>query len=302
MRHRPATSLVAAVLAAAGLAAGTLASAPAARAHPSTRTVTAGTAPRCGPSPSLLYRRCVFADSFSGTRLDPDRWTITRTAATGLMPEDNCLRTDGVRVRGGLLELTSQVHATPTACTRAHARARATRLTGAQVTSRGKFATTYGMVEFRAAFPAATDGNHSALWLYPLKNTYGKWPHSGEIDVDERFPWAPEVAVQSLHYADWSGAVSYTTGDKDPGQTTTACLTAHPERFNVYGVQWTPHTISFTVNGRACGTFTWRPVLLAPPAPFNRPFFALATQDAIANAATRTGSRTTKVDWISVWH
>ena len=46
------------------------------------------------------------------------------------------------------------------------------------------FAFTYGRVEARAKMPAG-DWIWPAIWMMPVREVYGNWPTSGEIDIVE---------------------------------------------------------------------------------------------------------------------
>lgn len=255
----------------------------------------------CGRSPDPAYTHCALYDGFGGTSLNTRHWTKTLSRNTGSMTGGDCFYGADVRVSQGALNLTSKTLRSTTTCKLPGSSSRKTRFVGAEVTTLGKFAQKYGVVEYRAAYPAVSKDNHAALWQYPTKNYYGAWPHSGEVDVDERVPWAANTAVQSLHYVDLSDAVSYLTGDKNPGQTTYKCHVSTPHAYHVYGADWTPTTVRFFVDGRTCATMHWSPFDLVAPAPFDKPFFEIATQVNIGNSTTRPGTRVTKVDWAKVW-
>lgn len=57
-------------------------------------------------------------------------------------------------------------------------------ISSARLRSSNSFAFTYGKVEARAKLPVG-DWLWPAIWMLPLKQEYGLWPTSGEIDIME---------------------------------------------------------------------------------------------------------------------
>ena len=57
-------------------------------------------------------------------------------------------------------------------------------ISSARLRSANSFAFTYGKVEARAKLPLG-DWLWPAIWMLPLKQEYGLWPTSGEIDIME---------------------------------------------------------------------------------------------------------------------
>jgi beta-glucanase (GH16 family) len=302
-RRRLATSLAA--VTACALLAGVRAVTGAPAAHAAT--------PPCGPSPSAVFSNCVFHDDFSGTLLSPTaldgtKWRkINSTATNKAQIGGNCLRNAQVTVGSGQLHLESEIRPTAMTCWGIGATAFQTRLVGASVTTDTKFSHTYGRIEFRAAMPADASLSHTALWMNPDNNTYNPggavWPYNGEIDIVERFWFAPSTVATSLHYADKSGAISYTTGDGNPGESLTTCSVTDPENFHTYSAEWTPTLVKFYVDDVLCGTLDWDPANVSPPAPFDQPFNLIASQTAVGVASTPAAgsTRVTHVDWVKFW-
>ncbi|OWF46553.1 Beta-1,3-glucan-binding protein [Mizuhopecten yessoensis] len=133
--------------------------------------------------------------------------------------------------------------------------------------SRG-FSFKYGKIEVEAKMPAG-DWIWPAIWMLPLRNAYGQWPASGEIDIVEsrgnRHYTAPDGTHKgvdsfgsTLHFGPSILDKSY-----DPWQT------AHVEKtlsqgtladdFHKYGVEWTEDHIKFLFDGQETLT-------VAPPA------------------------------------
>lgn len=259
----------------------------------------------CGTSPSSAFTTCAFADDFTGGSLDTARWTVVTTPNTGItLDATTCFAAQQVSVAGGYLQLTSRKYAGLHSCGLSLLNpvgSLTSTAAGGMVTTKDKFSTTYGRIEFRAAFPALPAaprdvGQHSALWMSP--QTPGVWPYEGEIDVAERMPTHGGPVESSLHYADASGAVSYLTGDKNPGDTTD-CTPADPTAFHTYSIEWTPTLITFLVDDTTCAAMTWDPTDQAPPGPFDKPFYLSMEQGNAAGSPV--GTYTTRIDWVKVW-
>ncbi|XP_035705779.1 beta-1,3-glucan-binding protein isoform X2 [Folsomia candida] len=119
------------------------------------------------------------------------------------------------------------------------------------------FAFKYGKVEIRAKIPTG-DWLWPGIWLLPLKNQYGSWPASGEIDILEargntdlkdkdKVHIGTEQVSQTLHYGPfhpingWQKTHFSTNSDKDSK--------AYDIDFHVYELHWTPDFIKFSIDG-----------------------------------------------------
>jgi beta-glucanase (GH16 family) len=247
---------------------------------------------------------CSFDDEFDGAGLDSSKWSVLKTTDYGFHSGPECYVDDGRHVTqsGGVLRLTVTREAEPTDCIVAQ-----TRYLSGMVISAGKFTQTYGRFEIRAKMPPGI-GLQPALWLYPQTLTYGKWPHSGEIDIAEAFGLAvpdllpsllPDLVWPHLHYQGPLVQAAPGGACNVPGSTTS---------YHTYAVDWRPTAISFLYDGKPCGTYTWNPAPpLTPPAPFDRPFFILlelalgkVAPDLVNDLLTPFPS-TLSVDYVRVW-
>lgn len=243
--------------------------------------------------------RCSWFDEFSGSALDPDKWTVVRTEGNGQRTGFECLvdGADAVAVAGNALSLTARRLETPMMCASPLGDF-TTSYTGAMVTTWNKFSQAYGRFEIRARFPrAAVAGLQASLWLYPQRLTYGAWPASGEIDVAEWFSGWSDRVIPYLHYA----------GDTaDPYRTNRSCLVSDPSVFHTYVLEWTPSSITFKYDGIVClQNVSWLPQGLSQPAPFDQPFVMILAQGIGYGTNAPTGATpfpaTTQVDYVRVW-
>ncbi len=106
----------------------------------------------------------------------------------------------------------------------------------------------YGRVEARACLPSGR-GTWPAVWMLPTDWAYGAWPDSGEIDIMEHVGYNPDVIVQSVHCARYHAGQARNRSVRVPGVT---------EDFHLYGVEWLPDRIVFSVDGQV--TWTYRPL------------------------------------------
>jgi beta-glucanase (GH16 family) len=216
--------------------------------------------------------RCTFSDEFDGSTLDPSKWGITQTGATGFRSGGECYMDspDNVSVANGQLDLTTRALPNKFACL-SPVDGWITRYTSGMVTTAQRLEQQYGRFEVRARFVGATTaGLQSAIWLWPATKAYGAWPRSGEIDIAEYYTSNADRVYPFVHY---------TSSTYDPTVTNTKCMLDHPEEFHVYSVEWTPQVMNLAVDGHVCVSTGWD--LSAPlvnPAPFDRPFYLNLTQ------------------------
>lgn len=218
---------------------------------------------------------CTFADDFTGTQLDGDKWVVQHTADTGFRTERTCYRDDSsnVEVSDGKLVLTARKGRWVNC--RFRARWMSTRFTGGMVGTKDKFSQTYGRFEVRARFPD-TDraGLHGGFWMMPVDPAYGEWPSSGEIDVAEWWSYRPTLMLPSLHF-------DGRDPDVDSGWD---CEVADPTVFHTYTVVWEPSSIDFLIDGTTC--FSRMPTPDAPlvaPQPFDKPFSMILNMGVAMN-------------------
>jgi beta-glucanase (GH16 family) len=243
--------------------------------------------------------RCTLDDEFDGTALSADLWTPTTTAQTGFRGGQECIVAGAVHVGGGLLTLTA---------TRTPARqcgAFVTSYDSGMISTRSKFAQTYGRFEMRAEFPPGV-GFQPAFWMVPQNPDSSGHPSYGEIDIAEEWGDLAQYVYPHLHYV------------ATPGSPTggAACkIATNASAFHTYTLTWTPTQMRFDYDDALCWTTQWQPQPpqyappgAQPPTPFDQPFYIIV-QLAVGGKKTplNVPSASTpfpahmEVDYVRVW-
>ncbi|KHO00226.1 glucan 1,3-beta-glucosidase [Metarhizium album ARSEF 1941] len=110
----------------------------------------------------------------------------------------------------------------------------------------------YGRVEVTAKLPEG-DWLWPAIWMMPVKDTYGPWPASGEIDIMESRGnnWTYEqggnnIVSSALHWGpDPANDAWWKTNNKRQ-----ALHTTYSSGFNTYGLEWSQKYLFTYVNSR----------------------------------------------------
>jgi beta-glucanase (GH16 family) len=108
------------------------------------------------------------------------------------------------------------------------------------------FSAQYRTFAARMKIPAGA-GLWPALWMV---GDTGSWPASGEIDVMEAVGQSPFTVSGTVHGPSQTSSTGYALGHKFIAPT------ALTSGFHVYGITWTPTSISWTVDGRVYATTT----------------------------------------------
>jgi len=136
--------------------------------------------------------------------------------------------------------------------------------TSARIKTQGLKTFTYVTVKVKAMLPEGS-GTWPAIWMLGSDITKVGWPASGEIDIMEHVGKNPGSIHSSLHTPS-----SY-------GNTQNSSHVTVPDfssEFHVYEVEWTPESISFSIDGEAF--YVYNPSLKTEETwPFNNDFFII---------------------------
>ncbi len=171
----------------------------------------------------------VFEDEFTGSSLDPGKWSPTWGWGNGInntYPDNEALPAN-VTVADGIANFA--VTLGPTPASRPYA-------TGV-ATTRGKFVQRYGYWEASMKLPSNAHGIWPAFWLVP---TDLSWPP--EIDIMEWLGTEPETSYMTLHYG--TAATHQQYGATYTGPDFSA-------NYHKLGLLWTPRSVTWYVDGIA---------------------------------------------------
>lgn len=175
----------------------------------------------------------VFADEFSGTRLNRDRWDTRFFWGEQFLPanqERQCYLEDQVVVSGGQLRLIAERR--PATCQGVRQPFRS-----GMVAAHDGMAQRYGYFEMRARMPAG-DALWPAFWTLPNERDDRE-----EIDIVEVLGDDPQRAYMNYHWENGRGEnQSQSTSFDVPGPSLAA-------GFHTYAVRWTPDDIRWFVDG-----------------------------------------------------
>jgi beta-glucanase (GH16 family) len=140
--------------------------------------------------------------------------------------------------------------------------------TSARITTAGTVEVTYGRIEARLKIPTG-QGLWPAFWT--LGNDFAEvgWPDSGEIDIMENVGREPDVVHGTIHGPGYSG------GNAIGRPTTLPDGAAFADDFHVYAVDWSPETITWSVDGVAYSTVTAADLPRGARWVYDHPFFLI---------------------------
>jgi beta-glucanase (GH16 family) len=138
--------------------------------------------------------------------------------------------------------------------------------TSARITTRARFATTYGRIEMRAALPDGV-GTWPAFWALGTDFPSVGWPRSGEIDVMEHVGSKPDVVSGTLH-----GPTA--TGEHWQLHRGTA-IAGLGTSFHVFAAEWDRSEVTFSVDGHDYGQVRRTDAEALGSWPFDKPFYLL---------------------------
>jgi beta-glucanase (GH16 family) len=173
------------------------------------------------------------------------------------------------------------------------------RYTSARLQTQGLVQLRYGRIEARIKVPLEP-GLWPAFWMLGTDHARVGWPRSGELDVMELKSQKPFRVVGTVHGP---------SARKPSGWQINRfgySSTSFGDFFHVYGLDWSPDKLVWTVDGRIYGGLTRQGLPRGDRWVFNRPFYMLLNL-AVGGfwvgpptSATRFPA-TMLVDWVRVW-
>ncbi|PZR53526.1 1,3-beta-glucanase [Xylanimonas oleitrophica] len=139
--------------------------------------------------------------------------------------------------------------------------------TSARMTTQGKVQPQFGRIESRIKIPRG-QGIWPAFWMLGSGFPQTQWPDSGEIDIMENVGFEPHMVHGSLHGPGYSGGNPLTGSYMHPQGWSFA------DDFHTFAVDWSPGSITWSVNGVAYQTIT-RNDTRGNPWVFDQPFFMI---------------------------
>lgn len=120
--------------------------------------------------------------------------------------------------------------------------------TSARLVTRGKFTASYGTVQARMKVPTA-QGIWPSIWMLGENEPTDGWPRCGEIDIFENIGESNRV-YGTMHGPDRAG------NHKQIGTWYDVPGGDIADTWHVYGVTWTPYSLSWSVDGVTYQTVT----------------------------------------------
>lgn len=226
----------------------------------------------------------VYTENFNGKKLNEKLWSRIDQGAPDWR-KNMSTRPDLVELKDGIFLAYGKKN---------EDRARDSRscLTGG-ISSQKKFALLYGKVEIKCKLHGQK-GAWPAIWMMPDKGDK-PWPKGGEIDIVERLNFDSFV-YQTVHSA-------WTQGHpNDPPKGGRAPIQA--DDWNIYGLEWTPEKLVWTVNGKP--THQYAKVGEDPARyPWTEPFYLMIDMQLGGNWVGPINEATLptqmEVDWVKFY-
>ncbi len=140
--------------------------------------------------------------------------------------------------------------------------------TSARLVTAGDLEVTYGRIEARLQLPHG-QGLWPAFWLLGNDVAEVSWPASGEIDIMEHIGREPNLVHGTIHGPGYAGAEGIGRSLSWPGDTPFA------EAFHDFAVDWTPASITWSVDGTPFSTLTPDDLPAGTDWVFDHPFFLI---------------------------
>ncbi len=167
--------------------------------------------------------------------------------------------------------------------------------TSARLKTQGLYSVAYGRVAARLKLPKG-QGIWPAFWILGDNIKTADWPACGEIDIMEFIGKTPHTVYFTLHGPGYSGG---------KGISTSAPL-AGTDEFHVYGIEWTPESLTFLLDDQPVRTLTRKDLPAGAKWVYDHPHFVLLNL-AVGGAwpgnpdATTVFPQDYVIDWVRAW-
>jgi len=132
--------------------------------------------------------RLLWSEEFDGQRVDESRWSFVHGGGGFGNQERQYYSQRNAVVRNGVLRITARCE-----------EYKGERYTSAKLSTRRHAEWGPGhRIEVRARLPQGK-GTWPAIWMLPTHNSYGRWPHSGEIDIMEAVGCTRDKVYGTVH-------------------------------------------------------------------------------------------------------
>ncbi|MGZ4723054.1 MAG: glycoside hydrolase family 16 protein, partial [Ilumatobacteraceae bacterium] len=186
----------------------------------------------------------VFFDDFTGTAVDPAKWTVFDRLSDQVNGEVNCVAPQNVRVRDGLLEIVSKFE--DRTCGDTVEPARTLHYTSGQV-QQATPPFLYGTVDVRAKAPGGI-GAWPVIWMLGFEWQASQPFTANTPEHGQTAGWAPEIDIAEF-WQNERREVNTTVHYLGPGGLHIRDLPFDATtRFMVYRVQWAPDSLVWSVD------------------------------------------------------
>ena len=147
--------------------------------------------------------------------------------------------------------------------------------TSARVDTQGKENFLYGKIVVRAVMPDGV-GTWPAIWMLPSQPRYeylsppsdtARFLNDGEIDIAESIGTQPHVVYGVAH------SLAYPSDGANRDYYSTITIPNDNTTYHDYEVDWTPTSITFSIDGQSYYTYSKKPGATWQSWPFNQPFY-----------------------------
>ena len=212
-----------------------------------------GTTSSCSPSSDLKKTEpaysLLWADEFNGTSVDMNNWNYNIGGEGWGNNEQEYYTDKNATIEEGNLVITGKAE-----------QVGSNGYTSSRLTTKTKHEFIYGKIEARIKIPAG-QGLWPAFWMLGANIDAAGWPVCGEIDVMEHIN-ADSVFYGTLH---WVNNEKVSSGNH---------MTAVPEEYHVYGIEWTADAIDWYIDGSKFHSVNIKDSINSTEE-FHKPFFIL---------------------------